>query len=144
MRRSAPFRFGSGAASSPLSKTTLPQRDCCKVLLSKTCMHTIGERERVVRTALKLALLVRRATAHASGLRFHTLPVMIQPARELPSIQRHSLRSSMPDRGCTYFQSSWFQGASCKPARMARVDTVIVCSLPLAKMTCIHVYTSKG
>ena len=53
--------------------------------------------------------------------------------------QTASLRSSVPDRGCTSFQSSRFQGARCKQARMAPVDTVIVCSLPLAKMPCIQV-----
>ena len=43
-----------------------------------------------------------------------------------------------PDRGSTSFQSSWFQGAT---RGMARADTVIVCSIPLAK-NALHLPTS--
>ena len=44
-------------------------------------------------------------------------------ARELSSIRRHALQSSVTDRGCTSSQSSWFQGATCKYARIARAHT---------------------
>ena len=60
---------------------------------------------------------------------FYTLPSRRIDSKELSSIyiRWHSLRSSIPGRGCMIPLSN------LRGSRMALADTIIVCSLPLAK-----------
>ena len=85
-------------------------------------------------------------TAQASGLRASFYPkwyTLLAPVCRCELVL--SLRSSMPARGCSSFQSSWFKGAVVNRLGYL-VLTVIVCSLLLlAKKCCIRLlYTEAG